>query len=200
MGQMIIPPAQGRGLRVGSGETLRITTPKGAQAADFFAFNCANVGEWLSPNHSWVFTRHVRPRKGDVFLSRFRRPMLEFIEDGAAGTHDMMIAACDQFRYEQFGFKGNHPSCAANLENSMRRMGLQIEVIPQPINFFTNSAVLDDGTLVSPPNPVPPGAYVELRALMDLICVISSCPFDLPVEGWTINAEAGPTELLVEWS
>jgi hypothetical protein len=38
----------------------------------------------------------------------------------------------------------------------MRRMGLQIEVIPQPINFFTNSAVLDDGTLVSPPNPVPP--------------------------------------------
>jgi len=30
--------------------------------------------------------------------------------------------------------------------------------------------------------------------------VISSCPFDLPVEGWTINAEAGPTELLVEWS
>ena len=28
-------------------------------------------------------------------------------------------------------------------------------------------------------NPVPPGAYVELRALMDLICVVSSCPFDL---------------------
>jgi uncharacterized protein YcgI (DUF1989 family) len=110
-----------------------------------------------------------------------------------------MIAACDQFRYEQFGFKGNHPSCAANLENSMRRMGMQIEVIPQPINFFTNTSVLNDGTLVSPPNPVPPGAYVELRALMDLICVISSCPFDLPVEGWTINAERGPTELVVDW-
>src|SRR4051794_33957080 len=74
VGQMIIPPAHGRALRVASGETLRITTPKGAQAADFFAFTSATVGEWLSPNHSWVFTRHVRPRKGDVFLSRFRRP------------------------------------------------------------------------------------------------------------------------------
>jgi uncharacterized protein len=45
---------------------------------------------------------------------------------------------------------------------------------------------------------VPPGAYVELEALMDLICVISSCPFDLPVDGWTINAGQGPTELEVE--
>jgi uncharacterized protein YcgI (DUF1989 family) len=88
MQQLTIPPAEGRALRLASGETLRITTPKGAQAADFFAFNSFNIGEWLSPNHTWVFTRHVRPRKGDVFLSRFRRPMLEFTEDGAAGTHD----------------------------------------------------------------------------------------------------------------
>jgi hypothetical protein len=35
---------------------------------------------------------------------------------------------------------------------------------------------------------VPPGAFVEMKALMDLICVVSSCPFDLNIEGWTINA------------
>ena len=40
-------------------------------------------------------------------------------------------------------------------------------------------------------------AYVVLEALIDLICVISSCPFDLKVEGWTINAAQGPSELLV---
>ncbi len=43
-----------------------------------------------------------------------------------------------------------------------------------------------------------PGAYVELEALMDLICVVSSCPFDLPVDGWTINAKDGPSELLLD--
>jgi uncharacterized protein YcgI (DUF1989 family) len=37
-----------------------------------------------------------------------------------------------------------------------------------------------------------------MKALMDLICVVSSCPFDLNVDGWTINAGQGPTELLVE--
>lgn len=30
-----------------------------------------------------------------------------------------------------------------------------------------------------------------------VICVISSCPFDLKAEGWTINAGDGPTELEV---
>jgi hypothetical protein len=30
-----------------------------------------------------------------------------------------------------------------------------------------------------------------------VICVISSCPFDLRLEGWTINAGREPTELLV---
>ena len=42
------------------------------------------------------------------------------------------------------------------------------------------------------------GAYVELEALIDLICVVSSCPFDLGIEGWTINAPGGPTGLRVE--
>ena len=54
------------------------------------------------------------------------------------------------------------------------------------------------GSFKSPPNPVPPGAFVELEALMDLICVVSSCPFDLAVDGWTINAGGGSTELDVD--
>ena len=198
MEHITVPAAEGRAIRMAAGQTIRIVTPKGAQAADVFAFNQDHVGEWLSPNHTWVLTRHVRPRLGDILISRFRRPMLEFIEDGAGGTHDMMIAACDQFRYEQFGYKGNHASCAANLEVAMRRLGYQIDVIPQPINFFTCTRVLEDGLLVSPPNPVSAGAFVALRAIMDLICVVSSCPFDLAIEDWTINAPGGPTELVVE--
>jgi uncharacterized protein YcgI (DUF1989 family) len=194
----IVPAREGRAMRVSQGQTIRITTPKGAQAADFFAYNAASPAEWLSANHTWVTTFNVKPRQGDLLLSRFRRPMLKFARDGAEGVHDMMIAACDQFRYEFFGHKGPHASCSENLCVAMRREGHQVDVIPQPINFFTNTTVEKDGSFTSPPNPVPPGAYVELEALMDLICVVSSCPFDLPVEGWTINAGQGPTELEVE--
>jgi uncharacterized protein YcgI (DUF1989 family) len=196
--KIIIPAREGRAVRVARGQSIRITTPMGAQAADFFAYNALSPGEWLSANHSWVTTFNVKPRQGDVLISRFRRPMVKFTRDGANGVHDMMIAACDQFRYEFFGHKGPHASCSENLCVAMRREGHQVDVIPQPVNFFTNTTVEKDGSFTSPPNPVPPGAFVELEALMDLICVVSSCPFDLAIEGWTINAGQGPTELEVE--
>ena len=196
--KIIIPAREGRAVRVARGQSIRITTPMGAQAADFFAYNAQSPAEWLSANHSWVTTFNVKPRQGDVLISRFRRPMVKFTRDGANGVHDMMIAACDQFRYEFFGHKGPHASCSENLCVAMRREGHQVDVIPQPVNFFTNTTVEKDGSFTSPPNPVPPGAFVELEALMDLICVVSSCPFDLAIEGWTINAGQGPTELEAE--
>jgi len=198
MTKLEIPPRGGLAFPVAAGDRLRLITPKGAQAADFFAYAAGDLREWLSPMHSWVTTRSVKPRPGDTFLSRFRRPMLDFLEDGAGGMHDMMIAACDQGRYEQFGFVGPHASCSENLRSAMARLGHQIDVVPQPVNFFTNTVVEPDGKLVSPPNTVPPGGYVDLAARVDLICVVSSCPFDLPIPGWTINAPGGPTELVVE--
>jgi uncharacterized protein YcgI (DUF1989 family) len=124
--------------------------------------------------------------------------MLTISEDGANGVHDMMLAACDQYRYEFFGHKGPHPSCSENLTIAMRRLGYQIDVIPQPINFFTNTSVESDGKIVTHRNTVAPGAFVQMEALMDLICVVSSCPFDLALDNWTINSAAGPSELLVE--
>lgn len=198
MNQVIVPAAEGRAVHLRQGERLRITTSKGRQAADFFAFNAHNIGEWLSPMHSWVTTFSVKPRLGDMLISRFRRPMVTIVKDGAAGCHDMMIAACDQFRYEFFGHKGPHASCADNLETAMRRLGHAIPIIPQPVNFFTNTVITPEGKLLSPPNPVPPGAFIEVEAAMDLIAVVSSCPFDLPVDGWTINAEGGPSELVLD--
>lgn len=200
MPRTIVPAAEGRAVELRRGQCLRITTPHGRQAADFFAFNAQNAGEWLSCMHSWVTTFSVKPRQGDTLISRYRRPMVRITEDGASGIHDMMIAACDQFRYEFFGHKGPHASCSDNLETAMRRLGIAVPVVPQPVNFFTNTVITPEGKLTSPPNPVPPGAYVEVEAQMDLIAVVSSCPFDLPVDGWTINADGGPSELWLDVS
>jgi hypothetical protein len=198
MERIEIPARGGAAFRLADGQQMRLVTPKGAQAADFFAFAADNGREWLSPMHTWVSTRSLKPRPGDTFLSRFRRPLLDFVADGAGGTHDMLIAACDQARYEQFGFVGPHASCSENLRSAMARLGHAIDVVPQPVNFFTHTVVEADGRLHSPPNTVPPGGFVELRARADLICVVSSCPFDLPIPDWTINAPGGPTELVVE--
>lgn len=194
----IVPPKEGRAFHVPRGRHIRITTPKGHQAADFFAYNAESTAEWLSPPHTWIASCSITPRPGDLFLSRFRRPMMTMCEDGAEGVHDMLLPACDQFRYEFFGHEGPHPSCSDNLMTAMRREGHEIIVIPQPVNFFTNTNVDPDGRLVAPENIVKPGAYVELEALIDVICVVSSCPFDITPKGWEINAGGKVTELEVE--
>ena len=195
-----VPAREGRAFVVAKGGRFRIVTPEGQQAADFFAFNARVVGEWLSANHTWIKNRRVKLRDGDEFQSRYRRPLLRLTEDGAEGVHDLMIPACDQIRYEQLGHHGPHPSCSENLATAMRRLGHEIAVVPQPVNFFTHTVVESDGAFNSPPNPVAAGAFVELEALMDVICVVSACPFDLNLDGWTINSpERGPTALEVEF-
>ena len=195
--QVLVPAGEGHAVRLAAGERLRVTTPSGGQVADFFAFT-GDLAEWLSAMHTWVSTRSVRPREGDTFVTQLRQPLIAFAEDGAGGVHEMLLAACDPVRYEQYGFEGHHRSCAQNLREALAALGLEPPIVPQPVNLFSWTVVEPDQRLASPANPVPPGSYVVLEALRDAICVVSSCPFDLPIAGWEINAASGPTELVLE--
>jgi uncharacterized protein YcgI (DUF1989 family) len=193
-----VPAGHGRAFEVAKGKRFRIATPKGQQSADFFAFCADSISECLSPHHTWMPTRALHPRPGDTFLSRRRRPMVDFVEDGADGVHDFIIAPCDAIRYEQFGVLG-HRSCIGNLEEAMAALGHRVPDGCLAVNFFTMTTVTDGFMFSTPKAPVAkPGAYVVLEARMDLICAVSSCPYDLEGPGWAINAPGGPTEIVVE--
>jgi len=193
-----VPAGHGRAFRIDEGKKFRISTPKGQQSADFFAFRADDINECLSPHHTWMPTRSLHPRVGDTFLSHRRRPMVHFVEDGADGVHDLLIAPCDALRYEQFGVPG-HRSCIGNLEESMKALGYEIPPRQLAVNFFTNTTVEDGFMFNTPKVPIAkPGAYVVLEARMNLICSVSSCPYDLEGPGWAINAPGGPTEITIE--
>lgn len=193
LSSLTVPARSGRAFHVKAGEHVRLVTPKGAQAVDFFAFVRDDLREWLSPMHTWVSTRCLRPREGDTFLTRRRRPVVRFVEDGAGGVHDMLLAACDSARYEQVG-AGQRAGCGDNMLTAMAELGYETDVVPQPVNFFTNTDVDEKLTLGAGPNPVPPGGYVLLEALMDLVSVACACPWDR-AEPWPVNAPEGPTEI-----
>ena len=74
MSRVIVPAREGRAVELRRGQTLRISTPHGNQAVDFFAFSARNVGEWLSVPHTWSGTFRMRLDVGDTLLSCFRRP------------------------------------------------------------------------------------------------------------------------------
>jgi len=198
MSTVEIPAGHGHAFEVGSGQRFRITTPKGQQSADFFAFCADDITECLSPHHTWMPTRSLHPRVGDIFLSRKRRPMVELVEDGAEGVHDFLIAPCDPIRYEQFGVP-EHRSCIGNLREAMAVLGHEVPDYPLAVNFFTATTVTGGHMFTTPKTPIaPPGGYVVLEARTDLICAVSSCPYDLEGPGWAINAPGGPTEIVLD--
>ena len=122
-------------------------------------------------------------------------PSKPLSEEEIADRRAEMVDAFSAFDQDDSG-----TIASRDLGAAMRRLGHAIDVVPQPVNFFTHTVVEADGAFNSPPNPVPAGAYVELEALMDTICVVSACPFDLNLDGWTINSpERGPTGLEVEF-
>src|SRR5258708_38360477 len=86
--------------------------------------NTADLSEFMSMEHSRVGILKVIPKVGDVMLTNRRRPILTLVEDTAGGIHDMLMAACDGYRYEQLGCAGYHDNCTDNLHAAMREIGL----------------------------------------------------------------------------
>lgn len=194
-----VPPAHGAAVYLATDQFLRLSTPKGKQAADFWAFT-PDMTEWLSAPHTWVRTNFMKPRQGDVFVSQLRRPILTFARDGALGCHDWLLAACDSQRYREHGEAQSHRSCAGNLAEALAAVGKEAIITPQPINFFTNTLVTEKQEFVMGDpgdHPVTPGSFVVLQALRDVVCVASSCPHDVPIPGWSLS-DAAPTELMLE--
>ena len=62
--------------RLAAGQYIRVTDPCGKQAADFWAFNAADLDEHLSAMHTRVWVNKLCPGPGESFHSNHRRPIL----------------------------------------------------------------------------------------------------------------------------
>ncbi len=115
---------------------------------------------------------------------------------GANEQHEMLLAACDPARYQLLGVQGYHASCAENLQKAMHGLAAEVTEIPQPLNLFSSTRADVDGNVITHPNATPPGAYAIFEALMDVIVVVSACPFDVETK-FPVNV-GGPHPLNVE--
>ncbi|GAB4588832.1 DUF1989 domain-containing protein [Nocardia sp. IFM 10818] len=185
-----IPARQARSVVLRTGERLRITDIDGGQVGDVFAYNLEDITEHHSAAHTRTHISRLFPALGESFLTNRRRPILTYLADTSPGAHDMLIAACDPERYAAYG-DPDHASCADNLRRAMAAHGHRaLTHIPQPINVFMRIPVAADGELSWLEAATAPGDSITLRAEMDCLVVVSSCPQDHNV----ING-AGPTPL-----
>ena len=101
--------------------------------------------------------------------------MMTIIAD-TCGKHDTLLAACsaelNQVRYNDTGTA----SCQANFEHELARYGLGPRDVVLNVNFFMYAPIGAAGEVAVADGLSKPGDYVELRAEMDLLVVISNCP------------------------
>jgi uncharacterized protein YcgI (DUF1989 family) len=180
----LVPARKGKAARLARGERLRLVNTHGRQVVDTWAFNGADMAEFMSMEHSRAALSKILPSTGDTMVSNRRRPMLSFVEDNSGGIHDTLIAACDARRYELLGVTGHHDSCTDNLRAALAELGLAPPEIPAPLNMFMNIPVGPDGAISWEPSIAGVGSHVVLRAEMDLVVVFSACPQDIvPING-----------------
>jgi uncharacterized protein len=185
-----IPARTAVDFEVRAGEYVRMTDVCGQQAADCGACSGANPNEWLSAEHTRAYNWRLFPRVGESFCTNHRRPILQLVED-TVGVHDMLICACDAYRYRMYGVEEPHPNCRDNLLGVIKRWGFAHTAIPSPVNWFSNFALASDGTIEPREGASKAGDYVVLKAWIDCVVVVSACPMDLnPVNGYC------PTDLV----
>ena len=192
-----IPARKGKAARVGRRAAVRVVNTTGQQVVDFWAFNAADLREFMSMEHSRVSLGHIIPGEGDTLVTNQRRPILTLVEDTSGGVHDTLFAACDRWRYERLGYAGYHDNCTDNLAAALSELGLTAPEIPAPLNLFMNIPVIDGNRVEVRPPVSTPGSWVELRAEIDCILAFSACPQDLlPVNGLAMQPTHAHFEIL----
>jgi len=190
-----IPARTGWSGALKEGQSFSVIDVDGGQAADLWAFNSADVEEFLSAHHTRVMNAEVYPRVGWTFYTNERRPILEFADDTSPGRHDCLAAACDKIRYELLGAGPDHGSCEENLQAETRRHGFEVRHAPQPINVFANFRAQEDGAFVLHDCVTKAGDAATFKVLMDCVVVLSACPQDI------IQFQpGGPSDMAVEVS
>ncbi|HEV2546414.1 MAG TPA: urea carboxylase-associated family protein [Stellaceae bacterium] len=179
MARIEIPARKGKAATLRKGQSIKVINTKGQQVVDTWAFNSADMNEFMSMEHTRVAIGGIIPHAGDTLVTNKRRPILTLIDDTSGGIHDTLLAACDRYRYESLGCKEYHDNCTDNLAACLSEIGQKSPEVPAPLNLFMNIPVIRGTAIEMRPPVSTPGSYVTLRAEMDCIVAFSACPQDL---------------------
>jgi uncharacterized protein len=192
-----IPARRGKATWLSHGQSVKIINTHGSQVVDTWAFNRADIGEFMSMEHTRIAIGRIIPKVGDALVTNHRRPILTLVEDTSGGIHDTLVAACDRWRYELLGCTTYHDNCTDNLAAGMGELGLTPPETPSPLNLFMNIPVIDGNAIDVLPPISTPGSYVTLRAEMDCIIAFSACPQDIvPINGADLKTTEAHFEIV----
>lgn len=192
----VVPARASWSARIARGNILRLIDLEGQQAVDFLCFNAYDPSERYHAANTIKVPCNIYVGEGTVLRSSLARPMMTVVAD-TCGRHDTIFGCCsfeiDEVRYG----KSNPECCQRNFERELAKHGVGPEHIVPNVNFFMYVPIGPDGKARIVDALSKPGDYVDLRAEMDVLAVLSNCPEALnPATG-----DRGPTPIrAIVWS
>ena len=171
--KLTIAPVSGKAIPVYRGETLRISQTRGEQCVDFNCFNLHDYKERMSVGH--MRAQGFRVKEGHLLLSAAPhcRPMMSIARMPETCVTDLLAARCDATMGErEFGLVPR-TNCQDTFSEAVREYGLSPDDVHDSLNMWMHTCWGDSFRIL--PNIAPPGDYVDLLALMDLLAVPIIC-------------------------
>ena len=173
----VIPARQPWSHMVRKGQVLRIVDVEGQQAVDTLFYAAHDFGERYCAQATLAAQGSAYVGTGTRILSNRGRPMATMLGD-SVGEHDTSAGACScEANTVRFGHHTRYMhACRENFVVELAKHGMTKRDIVSNINFFMNVPIRPDGELAIVDGASKPGDFVELKAEMDVLCVISNCP------------------------
>jgi uncharacterized protein len=161
------------------GQTVRIIDLEGNQAVDTLFYNAHNKEERYDANTTIREQGNIYLTTGTALMSNTGKVMLRITAD-TCGRHDTLGGACSaESNTVRYALKKRHMhSCRDNflMALAQHNIGMSKRDLPSNINFFMNVPVTPAGKLSFADGISSAGRYVEMRAEMGIIILISNCP------------------------
>lgn len=167
---------EGKVLPLRKGQVLRLIDVEGNQSGDVQIYNAHDTAERYSAPNTITAQRNTMIEVGTVIRSNDDNPMLTVIAD-TCGEHDTLGSGCsaegnvvrytDKTRYMH--------SCRDTFVRTLEDFGMSKRDQVCNLNFFTKVILDDKGRLEFADGISGPGKYIEMRADMDVLFLLSDC-------------------------
>ncbi|MFN9165823.1 MAG: urea amidolyase associated protein UAAP1 [Pseudanabaena sp.] len=158
------------------GTTLRISAPEGSRGLSFLCYNADNVIERYNAADTAKIQFNVFLTKGKLLYTDMGRVLFSITED-TCGSHDT-LSGCSNVATNsaKYGEESFYRSARDNflLALAKRNMGKR-DIMPN-VNWFAHVAVDGNGNLVWAEQVAQAGDFIDLRAEMNVLAVISNTP------------------------
>jgi uncharacterized protein len=179
--------------RLQRGQTLRIVNDGGTHGVSGLFWNADDTSERYNAGDTVKVQWSAAIGKGTLLFSDMGRVLMSVTED-SSGAHDVLLGgsteASNRRRYGDQTLRNSRD----NFILAVAKHGLGRRDISPCITFFAPVRTDAEGRFAWQADAVKPGAFVDLRAEMNVLVALSNCPHPLaPSPRW----EAAPVRAII---